>query len=136
MRGQCYCGSIQYEISEPLKFVVHDHCTICQRIHGAAFVTWAGVKEAQWKLLKGESLLGRFQSTPEAERQFCSRCGSHLFFRSTKWKGEVHVTVATLTDKLPYPPKAHVYYSDRVDWFTVADDLPKCGGKTGIEPLS
>jgi len=32
-------------------------------------------------------------------------------------------------------PQAHFYFDDRAPWVTVADDLPRFGGKTGTEPL-
>ncbi len=125
MKGQCYCGQVQYVISGDFKFVAHDHCSICRRISGAPFVTWAGVMEPQLAVTQGAMHLTTFKSTPPAERQFCGTCGSHLFFRSTRFPGEVHVTVATLTDELKTPPHAHAYYADRVPWITVQDDLPK-----------
>ena len=35
-----------------------------------------------------------------------------------------------------FEPNFHVYYSDRVAWLATADDLPKLGGETGLEPLA
>lgn len=134
-KGQCYCGAVHYEVEGPFKFVAHDHCSICRRISGAAFVTWAGVKEQQLTLMSGLEHLSKFKTTSEAERQFCSKCGSHLFFRSRRWPGEVHFTVSTLTTKLETLPKAHVFYSDKADWMLIYDDLPKYGGTTGTETL-
>ena len=131
LNGQCYCGQIKYEITKPLKFIVHDHCSICRRISGAPFVTWGGVKKDQFKLLTGANELAEFQSSKEATRQFCKHCGSHLFFRSSRWDGEVHFTVATITPGTFDPPTAHVYYSDKADWMKIGDDLPKYGGVTG-----
>jgi hypothetical protein len=32
-------------------------------------------------------------------------------------------------------PQFHVYFDSRAPWVAVADDLPRLGGKTGIEPL-
>src|SRR5262245_25990984 len=101
MKGQCFCGKIQYEVQEPFKFIVHDHCSVCRRISGAAFVTWAGVMEEKFRLLKGKDDLKTFASSPEAQRQFCSHCGSHLFFRSKRWPGEIHFTAASLLDPFP-----------------------------------
>lgn len=133
--GQCFCGAVKYEIERPLKFVAHDHCSICRRISGAPFVTWGGVKEHQFKLLAGAGSLSSFKTTSEAERQFCKTCGSHLFFRSTRWPGEIHFTVSTITSEFLDQPKAHVFYSDKVNWITIDDSLPKYGGKTGLEPM-
>jgi hypothetical protein len=137
--GSCFCGQVRYRIRGPVKFVAHDHCSICRRIAGAAFVTWCGVKATQFELVAGESELTTFASTPEATRQFCKHCGSHLFFRSSRWPGEVHVTLATLhvtPDALTaLSPKAHVFYSDKAPWMDLTADLPRCGGPSGIDPL-
>jgi len=139
--GSCFCGRVRYCIKGTPKFVAHDHCSICRRISGAAFVTWAGVKEDAFELLEGAGDLTTFASTPEATRQFCKHCGSHLFFRSTRWPGEVHVTLSTLhldTDPSahePLTPKAHVFYSDKAEWLDLAAPLPRLGGASGVEPL-
>jgi hypothetical protein len=42
---------------------------------------------------------------------------------------------ALLSDDLGMAPKAHIYFSDRVDWMPVHDDLRKKGGPTGLDPL-
>lgn len=137
IEGQCFCGVVRYRIQPPIKFVAHDHCSICRRIAGAPFVTWFGVKdEAQFELVAGQDKLTTFVSSPEATRQFCGQCGSHLFFRSSRWPGEVHVTLASVTQGAEsLVPKAHVFYSDRVPWCAMEDALPKLGGPTGVTPL-
>lgn len=135
MKGQCFCGIVKYGFEGPVKFVAHDHCSICRRISGAAFVTWVGVKESQFHLTSGESFLTKYRSSKDSERLFCSSCGSHLFFRSSRWEGEVHITLATVIDGELLQPRAHVFYSDRVSWCPVNDDLPKYGGESGTEPL-
>lgn len=135
MQGQCYCGKVKYEVIRPLNFVVHDHCSICRRISGAPFVTWASAKEENFKVTAGEEDLSSFKSSPEALRQFCKHCGSHLFFRSGKHAGHVHFTVATLVTKNVDAPKFHVFFTDKADWIQVNDGLPKYGGVTGFEKL-
>lgn len=137
--GACFCGRVRYRIRGPAKFVAHDHCSICRRIAGAAFVTWCGVKENAFELLAGEGDLTTFASSSEAARQFCKHCGSHLFFRSTRWPGEVHVTLATLRvdpgAREALSPKVHVFYSDKAEWLDLDADLPRRGGASGVEPL-
>lgn len=100
-------------------------------------MTWFGVKnEAQFELLAGPENLTSFASSPEAMRQFCRVCGSHLFFRSSRWPGEVHVTLASVTQGAELlTPRAHVFYSDHAVWIDNAETLPKLGGATGVEPL-
>lgn len=135
--GSCFCGKVQYEISDPIKFVVHDHCSICRRISGAAFVTWVGVKSesSQFRLIQGNQYLSTFKSSADGARQFCRQCGSHLFFRSSRWDGEIHVTRATLKSDELARPSAHVFYSDKADWMCMHDELPKLGGEDGVSKI-
>lgn len=135
--GSCLCGRVRYQVSPPIKFVAHDHCSICRRAHGTAFVTWCGVKSEkdQFQLHSGASDLRSYRSSPEAERQFCGNCGSPLFFRSSKWPGEVHFTRASIQQDMTERPIAHVFFSDRANWINFQDDLPKYGGPTGMEKL-
>jgi hypothetical protein len=123
--GKCLCGAVSFFMEFPSKWIAHCHCTQCQRAHGAAFVTWISASEAQVAILDPETLLNWYASSPEAERGFCSRCGSSLFFRSSKWPGELHVARANFWEPVDREPEVHGYYDTHVSWFIVKDDLPK-----------
>ncbi|HWU45092.1 MAG TPA: GFA family protein [Bdellovibrio sp.] len=135
-KGSCLCKAVTYEITTPIKFVIHDHCTICRRASGAAFVTWGGVKAEQFKLTSGSENLTSFKYSADSERQFCKHCGSQLFFKAKRWEGEVHFTRATINEEMDEKPKGHVFYSDKVNWFQFEDGLPRYGGQSGMEPLT
>ena len=98
---------------------------MCQRAHGAAFVTWVSVDDAKARLLDPETCLAFYRSSPEAERGFCRRCGSTLFFRSSRWPGELHVARANVATPLDQEPMVHAFYGTHVDWFPFEDALPK-----------
>jgi len=126
VHGACLCGAVSFSLALPTRWVAHCHCTMCQRAHGAAFVTWAGFDAEALQLADGaEPLLQWYRSSPEAERGFCKQCGSSLFFRSSKWPGEVHVARANLDGALDRTPQAHVFYDAHVPWFEVNDGLPR-----------
>lgn len=132
--GGCLCGAVAFEITMPLKFVAHCHCTLCRRAHMAAFVTWVGVKAERFRLTAGAERLGRFSSSPGTTRSFCQTCGSPLLFESERWPGEVHVARAAIPGALTRKPAMHVYWDDRAPWLDLHDALPKLGGETGMEP--
>jgi hypothetical protein len=135
IQGGCFCGAVRYEVRIPSKWCSHCHCSMCRRAHGAAFVTWFGVETARFQVIAGEDQLKRYASSAEASRSFCSLCGTTMFFESSQWPGEVHITLASLEGTLDRTPRAHVFYSDRADWLEIHDDLPKRGGATGVESL-
>jgi ribosomal protein S18 acetylase RimI-like enzyme len=104
---------------------------MCRRAHGAAYVTWFGVERERLRLTAGAEALSRYASSPQATRAFCSRCGSMLFFESSRWPDEVHVTLASLHGELDHAPAAHVFFDDRARWVAIGDRLPRRGGPTG-----
>ena len=124
-QGACLCGAIRFTIGLPTIWVAHCHCTQCQRAHGAAFVTWVGAATERFKCDDPQGVLRWFASSKEAERGFCSRCGSSLFFRSSSWPGETHIARANFSTPLDREPQQHGYYDSRVEWFEVNDALPK-----------
>ncbi len=112
--GSCLCGAVRFELDLPAKWCAHCHCTMCQRAHGAAFVTWVGVDEVALKLDDNSDCLSWFSSSDNAERGFCSRCGSTLFFKSQRWPGEIHVVRSNINGNIDLEPQAHVYYDTHV----------------------
>ena len=133
--GSCLCESVRFELTLPTQFCAHCHCSMCRRNHGAAFVTWVVALKARFRITAGDSLIVRYRSSEHGTRSFCSRCGSTLFCESTNHPERIDVVLANMHDAIDQEPGAHVYFDDRAQWVSVADALPKLGGKTGLEPL-
>ena len=114
--GGCLCGAVRYSIALPPRWVAHCHCSMCRRAHGAAFVTWVGNLRESVRVDAGADLLTAHRSSSGGQRRFCSRCGSMLFFESTHWPEELHVTLGSLDDASGLDPAAHAYWRDRVVW--------------------
>ena len=65
IRGGCACGGIRFEI-EAVRSLTHCHCTICRKLTGASFATYAHVEKAKFHWLGGEQLINRYELTPAA----------------------------------------------------------------------
>jgi hypothetical protein len=124
-RGSCLCGGVRFYAEFPSKWVAHCHCTYCRRAHGSAFVTWAGFPTEKFHLEQGFESPNWYESSPGAKRGFCGKCGSPMFFQSTRWPGEMHVARALFTDPLDQDPSAHVFFETHVSWLSLNDELPK-----------
>ena len=75
-RGGCACGGIRFEI-KAVRSLTHCHCTICRKLTGAAFATYAHVEKAKFHWLEGEQLITRYKNGPPGSfRAFCRICGS------------------------------------------------------------
>jgi hypothetical protein len=123
--GACLCGRLAFEITLPTKWVGHCHCSMCRRAHGAAFVTWVGVADWNFRLKHGAELLTWYKSSPGTQRGFCNQCGSSLFFRSSRWPGETHITLGNFTSAIDREPQGHVFWDAHVPWVELADTLPR-----------
>jgi hypothetical protein len=122
--GGCLCGTARFAAQPPILFCCHCHCHWCRRAHGAAFVTWVGVRDVSFRLMTGETLRW-YRSSEQSERGFCNQCGTTMFFRSTLAPGEMHIALACVDDAAEIEPKAHVFYDTHVNWVTLGDELPR-----------
>jgi hypothetical protein len=125
--GECLCGAVRFEIDLPTRFCVHCHCSMCRRNHGAAFVTWFGVPKPQFRIVAGESLLGRYRSSHRGQRSFCSRCGTSLFCVLDRDPEMIDIALGTMDGAIDRPPEAHVFFDTHVDWVAITDQLPRLG---------
>lgn len=123
--GTCLCGAVRFRAQLPTKWVAHCHCTYCRRAHAAPLVTWAGFRSEAFSLEPQSQAPAWFESSPGARRAHCPRCGTPMFFESTRWPGEMHVARALIEQPLDKEPSAHVFYETHVAWLEVQDSLPK-----------
>jgi len=125
--GRCLCGDVSFIANLPSLWVAHCHCTMCQRSGGSAFITWVGLDEKSCHIDDPKGHLQWYQSSDKGGRGFCSHCGSTLFFRSSRWAGELHVTLANFDTPVDRAPQAHAFWDTHVDWVALDpnDGLPR-----------
>ncbi len=122
--GSCLCGAVRYSAPPPTLFCAHCHCDYCRRAHGAAFVTWFGLREESCRVASEDDMLRWYVSSQQSRRGFCGRCGTTLFFASELCPGEIHVALATATTPIDRQPELHCFHDQRVAWVRVDDGLP------------
>jgi hypothetical protein len=65
-----------------------------------------------------------YPSSPGNARGFCPRCGSPLFYRSSRHPGECHFYAALLDAPDQVVPQMHVHRDEALSWLHLDDDLP------------
>lgn len=97
--GQCLCGAVSFVArGVQLERASTCHCGMCQRWSGGPAIALF-VKSIE---LERDDGLVWYQSSSAAERGFCNRCGSSLFWRMTaegKYQGTTSVLLGSLDDK-------------------------------------
>ena len=66
----CQCGTIRYRLTAPPLEVMHCHCSMCRKGHGALFATAGVYDKAAVAIQSGEESLTRFESSPGNHRHF------------------------------------------------------------------
>jgi len=123
--GSCLCGAIQYAISGTVGPIVHCHCSMCRKATGAAFRTRASVSAADFRWVRGEESLARYESSPGNIRTFCSVCGSTLVTEFPSTPEVLALPLGTVDTDLAVQADCHVFVASKPPWFSIGDSLPQ-----------
>ncbi|MBU2533069.1 MAG: GFA family protein [Alphaproteobacteria bacterium] len=118
--GSCLCGGISFEVTGKLREVVACHCTKCRKTSGH-FVAATACDDDDLKFNKLDTLAW-YQSSEVAERGFCTRCGSTMFFRPRV--GQVTgILAGTLDGATGLKLSRHIHCSSKGDYYEINDGL-------------
>ena len=128
MSGGCQCGTVRYEVRAPTVDLYHCHCSMCRKVHGAAFATLAIAPKESVVFVQGEENLTRFDSSEGVSRFFCKTCGCQMTIDVADDPGLRWFTPGTLDDGTPpgaADKERHIFVGSKAKWFEIADDLPQ-----------
>lgn len=122
--GGCLCGGVRYTVAGPLRAVVGCHCSQCRRTSGN-FVAATRALTADLTLTAAATLTW-YRSSDDAERGFCGRCGSNLFWRRADG-GRTYTSIMAGTLDAPTGLKLqrHIFVADKSDFYDITDGLPQ-----------
>lgn len=113
--GSCLCGAVAFEVAGPLTDLLHCHCRMCQKAHGAVFATFARVPHTAFTIIRGEDRISVYRSSGEACRTFCSQCGSTLQF-VRDGSDTFGLAVSALDRPLDPQPVREVCTDSKIEW--------------------
>ena len=125
IQGRCECARVKYEVRGDLVDFSHCHCSICRRLHGAAFATFGGVKRDEFVVTSGQNELQKYAFTANSDSIFCTHCGSRLWVQSKPEPDMLWIALGTVLGDLECPAGAHYFVESKASWFEVTDDLPQ-----------
>jgi len=76
--GSCLCGTVRFTANKSSKKVGACHCDTCRKWGGGPFMEIDCGSDISFE---GEEAIEVYNSSDWAERGFCKKCGSHLFYR-------------------------------------------------------
>ena len=120
--GSCPCGAVRFAITAVFD-ARYCHCLDCRRATGAPVSATAVVKPAHFRIVAGALDEER---APNGIRHRCRTCRNEVCYSfETSIGGFFSVPIGFLDDPDACPPRYHQFFSRRLRWFHVHDDLPK-----------
>ena len=101
--GGCQCGRVRYSVNVEGAEAYLCHCRMCQKATGGFAAAFVQVEDDH---LTWEGRPDWYDSSPIAQRPFCSHCGTPLGFRFKDGTGQ-DLTLGSFDDPGDFVPVAH-----------------------------
>jgi hypothetical protein len=121
LAGGCLCGSVRFEVTEPLTVAGYCHCTRCQRRTGTGASISALVPAGALRVLSGEEQIRCWQPPDGSAKCFCSACGAHLWARIAA-EGPHYVRFGAFDDDPGVRPSYRQFVASAPPWDSIPDD--------------
>ena len=123
IRGSCLCGGIRIE-ADKVPLITNCHCSKCRKRHGSAFQSGASVPLSEFRFIRGEDLIDRYQTPSGYTSSFCRVCGSGapLIFEEEEL---VSIPAGLFDDDPEVRPALHMFVGSKAHWWEITDELPQ-----------
>lgn len=119
--GECFCGSITYQINGSLRDAKSCHCSRCRKAFNAQASAAAFVEPSEFKWLSGEELLTSYTGSHGYGLQFCNKCGSTL---CTVYKGKViQVSLGCVNGNPDIQIGQHIFVGSKANWEVMPEGI-------------
>jgi hypothetical protein len=123
--GGCYCGRVRYHARGVSRQVTECHCSQCRKQAGHRYAgTSAKTSDIE---IDGAANITWYRASSEAERGFCSTCGSHLFWKSSTGDN-IGILGASFDEPSGLRMAKHIFVDDKGDYYDITDGLPQFAG--------
>jgi len=120
-QGKCFCGAVEFTVSGEPAAMGYCHCDSCRHWSAGpvnAFSLW---QPSQLKVTKGKDQIGEYHKTEKSHRQWCKKCGGHLFTDHPPFK--MIDVYAAMLPQMKFKPGIHIFYGEKM--LSIKDGLPK-----------
>jgi hypothetical protein len=127
MDGRCLCGSVKFT-SPDAKEIGACHCGFCRRWGGGPLLAVHCGPNVQFDETEDIAV---YASSEWAERAFCKRCGTHLYYKLLP-TGEYFIPAGTF-DSTDFQLESQIYIDKKPGYYSFANQTPMLTEKEVIE---
>lgn len=122
--GSCLCGAVEVSVKLNSKSVGACHCSMCRKWGGGPALAVECGSDAEFE---GEENITVYNSSEWAERGFCSKCGSHLFYR-LKQGGFYAIPVGLFQDSEEWALDHQIFIDEKPSFYSFANETKNLTG--------
>lgn len=115
--GSCLCGAVTITANNPGNKVGACHCGMCRKWGGGPYMEIDCGTEVSFD---GEENITVYGSSVWAERGFCKKCGSHLFYRLKESKQHM-VSVGLFDDQQSFVFESQVFIDRKPSFYSFSN---------------
>lgn len=122
--GSCLCGATRIAVKNVSKNVGACHCSACRKWGGGPLMAVDCGTDVSFE---GEENISVYNSSEWAERGFCSKCGSHLFYRLKENKQYI-MAVGLFDDDEMFVFDHQVFIDEKPSFYSFANETDDMTG--------
>ena len=126
--GRCLCGAVSFDAQGVEQDLHGCHCSMCRRWSGGP----ALAVSVESVTFKGGEHIQRYDSSEWAERGFCRRCGSNLFYR-LKAQDHYILQLGAFDDQSGFRLVGEIFIDEKPPGYAFGGEHPR---QTGAEFLA
>ncbi len=117
LKGKCMCGAVEFSATIKDPSVVACHCDMCRRWSAGPFMA----VNCQTVTFEDQEIIGRIRSSDWAERGFCKKCGSNLFYHLVEG-GDYQIAAGLFEDQSMLRMSLQVFTDRKPEFYQFANE--------------
>ncbi len=122
--GKCLCGAARFTAKTISTNIGACHCDMCRKWGGGPLLVVDCGTEV---LFDDDNMIAVFNSSEWAERGFCKRCGTHLFYR-LKDSNEYSMPVGLFDDDHTFSFNRQIFIDEKPSYYRFANETENMTG--------
>ncbi|QTF93840.1 GFA family protein [Halomonas sp. BM-2019] len=123
--GSCLCGAVRVTASTQGNQIGACHCTLCRKWGGGPLFAVECEGDVAFE---GAESIATYPSSEWAERGFCKRCGTHLFYR-LKQERHYAIPVGLLDDGEQWVFADQIFIDEKPAFYSFAQETRTLTGE-------
>lgn len=129
VKGSCLCGAVSLSTTSLNHQIAACHCNMCRKWGGGALLAVECGSDVSFS---GEEHIKIYESSQWAERGFCKKCGTHLFYR-LKQNHQYYIPVGIFEHEEGLVLEHQVFIDEKPKYYAFANETKNM---TGAELLA